>query len=429
MSGFQFKLAEDAESHEGIEDFRTAAHTLKGSRDTGAQLYCALLRSAGVEARLVCSLQPLSFSASGKGTMPVTATPSPAVTAATPDPSDVEEIVDLQGSNSPFQSRDTSDLGMPFSARRRLGHPHAAGYHVPEMSIPLPRPKPKPKPRPIRESPYPIFWVEALDKAHQKWIPVDALVSESVAKPRQFEPPASDSENNMSYVVAFDEEGTAKDVTRRYAKAFNAKTRKLRVDSADGSEKWWRKALRIYSRGFKTDADQAEDDELAVAEAREPMPKNVADFKDHPVYALERHLRRNEVLINRHETGRVATGKDSTGGKKKLESVYRRSDVRLVKSADAWYRVGREIKIGEQPVKIVAAKKQDDMDAMDGEVESSGTGLYTEDQTELYNPPPVVNGRVPRNAYGNLDVYVPSMVPRGGVHIPCKSFHPSTRLG
>ena len=32
-------------------------------------------------------------------------------------------------------------------------------------------------------------------------------------------------------------------------------------------------------------------------------------------------------------------------------------------------------------------------------------------------PPPVVRGRVPRNAYGNLDVYVPSMVPPGGSHI------------
>ena len=44
--------------------------------------------------------------------------------------------------------------------------------------------------------------------------------------------------------------------------------------------------------------------------------------------------------------------------------------------------------------------------------------LYTEDQTEPYEAPPVVNGRVPRNVYGNLDLYVPSMVPRGGVHLP-----------
>merc|ERR1712098_595107 len=49
--------------------------------------------------------------------------------------------------------------------------------------------------------------------------------------------------------------------------------------------------------------------------------------------------------------------------------------------------------------------------------ERAGVNLYTEDQTELYESPPVVNGRVPKNSYGNLDVYVPSMVPKGGVHI------------
>ncbi|KAI4169228.1 MAG: hypothetical protein LQ346_008986, partial [Caloplaca aetnensis] len=38
-------------------DFIECARNLQGSRDVGAQLFCALLRSAGVETRLVCSLQ------------------------------------------------------------------------------------------------------------------------------------------------------------------------------------------------------------------------------------------------------------------------------------------------------------------------------------------------------------------------------------
>ncbi len=48
----------------------------------------------------------------------------------------------------------------------------------------------------------------------------------------------------------------------------------------------------------------------------------------------------------------------------------------------------------------------------------AGTGLYAGFQTIPYKAPPIVNGRVPKNAYGNLDVYVPSMVPPGGVHLP-----------
>lgn len=40
----------------------------------------------------------------------------------------------------------------------------------------------------------------------------------------------------------------------------------------------------------------------------------------------------------------------------------------------------------------------------------------------MYKAPPVVKGRVPKNAYGNLDIYAPTMVPAGGSHI----LHPET---
>jgi xeroderma pigmentosum group C-complementing protein len=311
---------------------------------------------------------------------------------------------------------------MPFAARRRLGHPNAAAYHLPDIPILAP-PQPKPKVSRIYESPYPVFWVEVLDEAHQKWIPVDPLVTQSVGRPREFEPPASDRENSMTYVIAFEEEGTARDVTRRYTKAYNAKTRKTRVESTSGGEKWWRRTMRAYSRGWLSDIDQIEDTELAAAEAREPMPKNIADFRDHPVYALERHLRRNEVLISDRSIGKVAAGRDpAIPGQKKLENIYRRRDVKSVKSADAWYRIGREIKMGELPIKTVeTTRKVADDDFGDGLEERAGTNLYTEEQTELYEAPPVVNGRIPRNSYGNLDIFVPTMVPKGGIHLPCKS--------
>jgi xeroderma pigmentosum group C-complementing protein len=250
-------------------------------------------------------------------------------------------------------------------------------------------------------------------------MPVNPMDPTSVGKPQKFESPAADPENNMSYVVAFEDDGGARDVTRRYTKAYNSKTRKNRVESTEGGEKWWRKAFKFYSRGWKTDLDHIEDTELASIEAREPMPKSVADFKDHPVYVLERHLRRNEALVNPREVGRVAAGRNPSGGKR-LESVYRRTDVKAVKSADGWYRIGREVKVGEQPVKIVAARRRQD-DEMEEDEENAGTPLYTESQTEAYEAPPVVNGRVPKNSYGNLDIYVPSMVPAGGVHLPCKS--------
>lgn len=54
------------------DDLREHAATLQGSRDLGAQLFCALLRGAGVETRLVCSLQPLPFGGATKGEIPQT---------------------------------------------------------------------------------------------------------------------------------------------------------------------------------------------------------------------------------------------------------------------------------------------------------------------------------------------------------------------
>ena len=39
-------------------------------------------------------------------------------------------------------------------------------------------------------------------------------------------------------------------------------------------------------------------------------------------------------------------------------------------------------------------------------------------QTEVYVPPPAVDGKVPRNEYGNVELFKPWMLPKGTVHIP-----------
>ena len=273
----------------------------------------------------------------------------------------------------------------------------------------------------IRESKYPIFWVEALNEAIQKWVPVDPLVTQTIAKPSRFEPPAGERENSLSYVIAFEDDDSARDVTRRYAKAYNAKTRRDRVEATKGGELWWRRALKMFRRRQRLDRDQLEDAELTAREVAEPMPRNVQDFKDHPYYALERHLRRHEVIHPRREVGKVgAVGKGHSTSA--LEPIYRRRDVLHVQSADKWYRKGREIKPGEQPLKRVIARKKrhesldiDDQDATNEEL--AGTALYSVAQTTIHKPAPIINKRITKNVYGNLDVYVPSMIPLGGAHI------------
>ena len=251
-------------------------------------------------------------------------------------------------------------------------------------------------------------------------------MTRSIAKSSKLEPPTNDVENAMSYVIAFDDDGSARDVTRRYAKSYNAKTRKSRVEATKGGDRWWKGVLRLYKSTYPLDRDQVEDAELAAKEAAEGMPRNVQDFKDHPYYALERHLRRNEVIHPKREVGKVSgTKMDRGNGVKTLEPVFRRRDVHIVKSADSWYRLGRELKPGEQPLKRVQPRRRPEPMVEDDEAEdneNTGTAMYAAFQTSPYQAPPVVNGRVPKNIYGNLDIYVPSMVPTGGVHL----LHPDT---
>ena len=174
-------------------------------------------------------------------------------------------------------------------------------------------------------------------------MPVDPLVTKTIAKPSKFEPPAGEPENSMTYVVAFEDDGSARDVTKRYVKAYNAKTRRERVETTKGGDRWLKRVMRMYKRPHHLDRDQLEDAELATKEASEPMPRNVQDFKDHPYYALERHLRRHEAIHPRREVGKVGAGRAGSAGA--LEPIFRRRDVHMVKSAEKWYRLGREIKV------------------------------------------------------------------------------------
>ncbi|GBF59474.1 DNA repair protein [Trichophyton mentagrophytes] len=380
-------------------DFRRHAEILQGSRDFGAQLFCAMLRGVGVDTRLVCSLQTLPFTGVAKGESPKKRTKGYIV---------VSEDDDSSSSVTAAAKVATTDT----TTHRRIGQPQFSSRHT---RSPAPQARDD---APHSDSLFPVFWVEVFNHAMQKWVCVDPLVTNTVGKPALFEPPASDKYNNMNYVIAFNEDGFARDVTRRYVKSFNSKTRKARVESTKEGEKWWNHTLHALESPFPEDRDQLELGELTAKAASEGMPKSVQDFKNHPVYALEQHLRWNEVIYPKREIGKVGLSKLSLNKKAPpLESVYRRTDVHSVKSADGWYRQGRKVKAGEQPLKRVKARGQVRQHIFNTDEEAPETPMYAAYQTELYIPEPVVDGKVPRNEYGNIDVYIPSMIPRGGFHL------------
>lgn len=386
-----------------LADFIQAAEDMEGSQDTANQLFCALLRSVGVDARLLCSLQVLPFTnVNVKSSTPQTYAKHTVYIKTTDSAASESNAEDTTMQNS-------AAVGKVPSVRRRIGQPAFASSSTTTVT-------PKKK-NPTRKLSYPIFWVEAFNTAQQKWIPVDPIVTQTIGKPFKIEPPSSYEWNQLTYAIAFEPAGHARDVTKRYTRAYNAKTRRQRVESTDAGAAWLKKALRIFRRrGRPLDREQLEDAELAQREAREGLPGNVQDFKDHPYYALERHLKRHEVIYPRREVGKVNAG---TAAKPRMEVVFRRDDVCVVRSAEKWFRLGREIKKGEVGVKRVRARSaRKEMVGSDGdEGDADMTALYALFQTEVYVPPPVVKGKVPKNGFGNLDIYVPSMVPAGGVHV------------
>ncbi|OAX85493.1 hypothetical protein ACJ72_00125 [Emergomyces africanus] len=410
-------LLDTAEILLSKQDFLKQAVALEGSRDLGAQLFCALLRAVGVDARLVCSLQVLPFTGVAKGVLPLKQEREYIVLSE----DDVSPSGGDTGRSSPTAGGSAKAHDTPQPPRtHRIGQPRFPSSPAPSsksrQSIGLP-------PRGFSESPFPVFWVEVFNEAMQKWVPVDPIVTNTVGKPSKFEPPTSDRYNNMSYVVAFEDDASARDVTKRYTKSFNSKTRKQRVESTRNGEEWWARTMMFFEKPFLDDRDQVEIGELTAKAAAEMMPRNVQDFKDHPVYALERHLRKNEVIYPKREIGKVGLSKISTNKKNPpLESVYRRGDVHVVRSAHGWFRLGREVKVGEQPLKRVPVSRprgtfEHREELSDYEDEDQETPMYAIHQTDLYRPPPIIDSRVTKNAYGNIDIYTPSMVPEGGFHL------------
>lgn len=46
--------------------------------------------------------------------------------------------------------------------------------------------------------------------------------------------------------------------------------------------------------------------------------------------------------------------------------------------------------------------------------------IFGEWQTMDYDPPTAENGIVPRNAFGNVELFKACMLPKGTVHLKCK---------
>ncbi|KAF9262696.1 Rad4-domain-containing protein [Marasmius fiardii PR-910] len=425
-------------------------HTLMqaGSRDTSAQLFTALCRGLGIPSRLIVSLQSVPWQ-TGIGK------PKPKYQKK---PKGKAKAIESDGNLSTVSTAGASSsrIGTPGTPLSGIdGTPvekseKAKGKEKAKPQIKLRKAKMKGRsfggnPKPKRIDPLtsaPVFWTEVFSKPDSRWIPVDPLRG-IVNKRNVFDPTAegTNPENRMVYVIGFEEDGYARDVTRRYAKNYSTKVAKEQGGSSAagaggrGRQQWWTGVVQNYTRPFRLNRDDMEDEELDNAQLIEGMPTTIGGFKDHPLYVLLRHLKQNETIYpplpETLELGRF-----------RGEPVYSRDSVISLKTAENWLRSeGRSIKEGEQPLKFIKMRastvnRQREIEMMKEGLPEAGTsastelngkdggeimqGLYARRQTERFVPDPVVDGKVPKNNFGNIDLYVPSMLPKGAVHIPFK---------
>ncbi|KAL6243494.1 hypothetical protein RBB50_009486 [Rhinocladiella similis] len=459
---------EHGERIRDIQEFREVARRCEGSRDVGAQLFTALLRGIGIESRLVASLQPTGFG----WTKAEQQLPRKPVKAAETDTdtssydSDHDDSVSL---SEITQAKPTMKSNARTLARNQSGTTRqpinldsdveeddaTSGMNEDDSVVDVTPTMPKRRPQKYdRDNPYPIYWTEAISPITNQVLPVSPLVlNPPVASTPEilaaFEPrgvKADKTKTVLAYVIAYSADGTAKDITVRYlkkriwpgkTKGFRFPVEKVAIYNKYGKVKryedydWFKRVMSGYQRpdALRTAADDVEDAHDLVPQ--EPKKKEVKDdvdtlqsLKASADFVLERFLRREEALRPGAEPDRAfVSGK---GDNVKEELVYRRSDVLRCLTAESWHKEGRRPMEGEAPLKLVPvravtlARKREAEDYERRTGEKQMQGLYSWDQTEYIIPPPIENGVIPKNAYGNIDCFVPSMVPKGAVHVPLR---------
>ncbi|XP_074458988.1 DNA repair protein complementing XP-C cells [Larus michahellis] len=244
-------------------------------------------------------------------------------------------------------------------------------------------------------------WLEVFLEREDKWVCVDC-VHGNVGQPQLCFTYAT---KPLSYIVGFDNDGSVRDVTQRYDPVWMTTTRKSRVDP-----EWWEDTLQPYKSPY-VERDKKEENEFQVKLQDQPLPTAIGEYKNHPLYALKRHLLKYEAIYP--ESAAVL-------GYCRGEAVYSRDCVHTLHSKDTWLKQARVVRIGEVPYKMVKGFSNQARKARLAEPanrDKEDLALFGRWQTEDYQPPVAVDGKVPRNEYGNVYLFLPSMLPIGCVQL------------
>lgn len=241
------------------------------------------------------------------------------------------------------------------------------------------------------------MWVEVWSDVEEQWICIDLFKG----KLHCVDTIRKNATPGLAYVFAFQDDQSLKDVTARYCASWSTTVRKARVEKA-----WLDETIAPYL-GRRTKRDITEDDQLRRIHSDKPLPKSISEFKDHPLYVLERHLLKFQGLYPPDAP---------TLGFIRGEAVYSRDCVHLLHSREIWLKSARVVKLGEQPYKVVKARPKWDR-LTRTVIKDQPLEIFGYWQTQEYEPPTAENGIVPRNAYGNVELFKDCMLPKKTVHL------------
>ncbi|XP_010266445.1 PREDICTED: DNA repair protein RAD4 isoform X2 [Nelumbo nucifera] len=309
----------------------------------------------------------------------------------------------------------------------------------------------------------PLHWAEVYCNGENltgKWVHIDAA-NAFLDGEHKVEAAVTACRTSLRYVVAFAGHG-AKDVTRRYCMKW------YKIASQRINSHWWDTVLaplreleshatggvvqlEVHQESASTRKDLQsnesmpemssrevskehganinveistqnstiatrnvlEDMELETRALTEPLPTNQQAYKNHHLYAIERWLTKYQIL---HPKGPIL-------GFCSGHPVYPRSSVQTLQTKQRWLREGLQVKENELPAKVVRrslklVKTQDLEFGNCNEDNSEGTlELYGKWQMEPLCLPQAVNGIVPKNERGQVDVWSEKCLPPGTVHL------------
>ncbi|KAF5480011.1 hypothetical protein F2P56_000787 [Juglans regia] len=324
----------------------------------------------------------------------------------------------------------------------------------------------------------PLYWAEVYCSGENltgKWVHVD-VVNAVVDGEQKVEAMAAACKTSLRYVVAFAGRG-AKDVTRRYCmKWYRIASRRVnsiwwdavlaplkeleagatggmvhmdkqQIESSTEHEKaktsrelgnpnqdvvpgdailHGKSTLEVVKEyGKKIDIESSvnnsfvatrsslEDMELETRALTEPLPTNQQAYRNHQLYAIERWLTKYQLLYPKAPVLGFCSG----------HPVYPRSCVQTLKTKERWLREGLQVKAHELPVKelkrsVRLPRVSDPEDDECGGGNYEGTiQLYGKWQLEALHLPRAVNGIVPKNERGQVEVWSQKCLPPGTVHL------------